>query len=412
MVYESLRQALRTLLRHRARAFLTMFGVVWGTSAVIFLVSWGDGVRTMLEVGFFKTGKNMGEVWAGRIGEDFTPAADRRYLWFNLEDVEALRRRTRLASRVGAEAWEMLPAAFGQRALTVDVRGMEQHSQEIRGVPLVAGRRISQADVSHRRRVVVLGDRVRRKLLGAQGGIGSWIRLGGKPFRVVGMLRPMGSQLNQDRMQIDDQVWVPISTVHANWPAWWTHEPVVSKIIYRMVDRHQVDAAEREVRAILADRLQVSATDDEAIPIWSSIHMLNQIPVDQTRGMMWTLSIATLVIGGIGVLTMMLDAVHERRHEIGLRLAVGARRRHVLFQFFVETFAITALGGLMGTLLGVGGCWALTQLQVPDMIPVPELSASIVLGALGVMGSVGLLAGVIPAWRAAQIEPAIALRQE
>jgi putative ABC transport system permease protein len=140
--------------------------------------------------------------------------------------------------------------------------------------------------------------------------------------------------------------------------------------------------------------------------------MLNELPLDQMTGLLFVLAATTLAIGGIGVLNMMLDAVHERRPEIGMRLAVGARRRDIIGQFFVETFTITGLGGTTGALLGVAGCALLGQVDAPDLIPIPELSHEIVLIALGVMIGVGLSAGLIPAWRAARVDPAETLRME
>ena len=153
---EAIRQALRQLRAHRARTLLTMFGIVWGTASVIVLVAWGQGVRQMLERGFFKAGKNMGEVWAGTLSEDYTAAVDRRYLWYNADDLEALRRRARLPVLVAGETAEILPAAYRQRGLNVDVRGVEPEVMEIRGVPLAAGRAITHSDLKHRRRVIVL----------------------------------------------------------------------------------------------------------------------------------------------------------------------------------------------------------------------------------------------------------------
>ena len=114
MIPEAVRQALRILWAHKLRSGLTMFGVVWGTATVIFLVSWGTGVQMVFEEAFFKAGKNMGEVWAGRVSEEFTPAVDRRYLWYTLDDLEVLRRRARLPLLVGGESWRLLPVAFGQ----------------------------------------------------------------------------------------------------------------------------------------------------------------------------------------------------------------------------------------------------------------------------------------------------------
>ena len=409
---EAARQALRLLRAHKARSLLTLFGLVWGTAAVILLVSWGEGVRVMLERGFFKAGKNMGEVWAGRISEDFTPAVDRRYLWYTIEDLEVLRRRARLPLLIGGETDEMLPTTYRQRALNVEVRGIEPEVMEIRGVPLAAGRGISRPDVDHRRRVAVIGDTVRRKLLGANGGLGSWIRIAGTPFRVVGILDHIGVQLNRDGMLIDEQAWIPLSTFHINWPRWWTDDFVVEKILYRMPDRSRLEETEAEVRSILAERLGTAADDTEAVGIHSAVRVLRRIPIDQMQGVMFILAATTLMIGAIGVLSMMLDSVYERRHEIGLRLAIGARRRDIVAQFFLETLTITSLGGLAGVALGVGANLLLGSLDAPDLVPIPVLDPNIVILAIGVMGFVGLAAGVIPAWQAARVDPAHTLRME
>jgi len=246
---EAFREAWHTLVTHKARATLTLFGIAWGTAAVIFLGGWGDGVRNMMERGFFKTGRNMVSTWAGRIGEDFSPAADRRYLWFNSGDLKALRGRARRSDRIGGEYWEMASATFRGRARSVDLRGMDAEAVAIRSVPLAAGRNVTRGDVDHRRRVVVLGDQLRRLLLGPSGGVGSWVRLDGTPFQVIGLLAPVGVQLSQDRMRVDEQAWAPLSTVQALWPRWWTNEPVVSNILLRLRDRHDLEAAKREARA-------------------------------------------------------------------------------------------------------------------------------------------------------------------
>jgi len=166
------------------------------------------------------------------------------------------------------------------------------------------------------------------------------------------------------------------------------------------------------VRAILAGRLGVPADDVEAVGIWSSLKLLNKLPIDQTQGLMFILAAATLVIGGIGVLNMMLDAVHERRQEIGVRLAIGARRRDITLQFFIETFTIALAGGLVGAAFGIAGCALFASFELPDFLPVPLLSTRVVALALGVLSGVALAAGVIPAWRAARVDPALTLRME
>jgi len=412
LLFEAIRQALRTIWSQKLRATLTLFGFVWGTAAVIFLVGWGDGVRTMLEHGFAKAGKNMGLIHAGKVSEDFTPASDRRFLWFNNQDLVVARNRARWADQVAGESQEFVIAAHRQTALTVDLRGMEPETMDVRGTPVASGRGITRTDLDHRRRIVVLGHGIRRKLLGVRGGIGSYVRINGIPFEVVGVLERVGLQLNRDGYLIDDQAWIPLSTFQANWPRWWTDEAVVDQIIYRARDRHLYETTRDELRAILADQLGVPRSDPEAIGGWSPMHMLNKIPLDQTRDLMFIIAVTMLVIGGVGILNMMLDSVHERRQEIGIRLAVGARRRDVLLQFFLETFAVSFLGGGLGVALGTFGCLVLGGLDVPDLVPTPELSIRMIVIAVSVMTFIGFASGLLPAWRATRVDPSLTLRME
>lgn len=405
-------EAWRTLAAHRGRAAMTLFGVVWGTAAVIFLTSWGSGVQTMVERGFFRSGRNLTSVWPGRVRAEFSPAVDRRYLWFTNEDLDALRRRARLPDLVAGESSAYRSLVFRERARSLDVRGVEPVVQTIRGVTIGTGRGLGPQDELHRRRVALLGVEARRRLLGAAGGVGSWIRIDGTPFRVVGLLERVGTQLSRDSSALDEQVWVPLATYQALWPASFTDETVVKNLLFRIPDRHRLADAQREVRAILAERLRVPADDDEAIGMFSSVEMLNRLHAERFTGVLFVLAVTTLGVGGIGVLTLMLDAVHERRQEIGLRLALGARPRDVLRQFFLETLVITLGGGVLGVLLGVGGCLALASIPAPDLLPVPELSPRIVAIALGCMTTIGLLAAVAPARRAMRVDPSLALRQE
>jgi putative ABC transport system permease protein len=198
----------------------------------------------------------------------------------------------------------------------------------------------------------------------------------------------------------------------ASWPRWWTDDFVVEKILYRMPDRSRLEETEAEVRSILAERLGTAADDTEAVGIHSAVKVLRRIPIDQMQGVLFILAATTLLIGAIGVLSMMLDSVYERRHEIGLRLAIGARRRDIVAQFFLETLTITGLGGLAGVAVGVGANLLLGSLDAPDLVPIPVLDPNIVILAIGVMSCVGLAAGVIPAWQAARVDPAHTLRME
>jgi putative ABC transport system permease protein len=417
---ESLREALRLLFAQPLRSLLTLFGLVWGTAAVIFLLSWGDGLRTMLDVSFQRAGKNLVQAWAGRVSDDFSPAVDRRYLWYTTEDVEALRRGTQEIDLVAAETREFAAATFRGRALSAQVRGVETAGQTIRAVAAESGRLISRQDVEHRRRVAVIGSRARERLLGAEGRVGSWVRLDGTPFQVVGIMERVGTQLSRDGPEIDDQIWVPLSSHLALWPNPWIEEDMINTILARAKQRDRIDQAEAEIRRVLARRLGVGVEDKEAVPIFSPVKMLRRIPVAQQNGLNLLIAITTLLVGGIGILAMMLDSVQERRAEIGVRLALGARQRDVLRQFLWEGVAIVVVGGGLGVALGVGGALFLAsdafRSRIPpalrDLVPIPELSWAVIFLALGAMAAVALLAGGVPAWRAARIDPAETLRVE
>lgn len=410
---EAVREALRTLRVSWLRTVLTLFGIVWGTASVIFLLAWGIGVRDMIEGAYLRVGRNLVQVFAGQVGEDFTPAADRRTLWFTLDDVDVVRQRSRYASLVLPESHFFREVSYRQTATALNVRGVTPEHVSLRGVRVAAGRPIRSDDLSHRRRIAVLGAEARRRLLGAHGGIGSIIRIGGQSFTVVGLLDDVGMQLWQDGpTRLDEQVWIPLTTLFLFGPRYGRDAEVVDNILLGLRDRRVRHEAEHEVRAILAERLRVSPTDEEAIRTASPLASLEKLPLDQIDGLLFTLGVTTLAIGGVGILTMMLDAVQERRQEIGVRLAVGARRRDVLVQFFLETFVIAGAGGLLGAALGLAGCAALAAVARGDLIPVPVVRWEIVAVALGVMSAVGFLSGLFPAWRASRVDPSVTLRAE
>jgi putative ABC transport system permease protein len=207
-------------------------------------------------------------------------------------------------------------------------------------------------------------------------------------------------------------VWIPLTTLFTFGPRYGRDAEVVENILLSVKDRSLRKAAEFEMRSILAERLRISATDEEAIRTASPLDALEKIPLDEMRSLLFTIGATTLVIGGVGILTMMLDSVQERRQEIGVRLAVGARRRDVLGQFFLETFVITSLGGLLGIGLGLAGCAALASLEAADLIPVPIVRWEIIAIALSVMTLVGFVSGLFPAWRASRVDPSVTLRDE
>ena len=412
--------ALRALRANKLRAALTMLGIIIGVSAVITLVSVGRGVERYIGDAFGAIGTDLLFVLPGSPKETSSGPPSQVVQGnvvigpsLSLKDVEALRdpRRVPDVAIVAPEVRTVAAVALGNNVTQPFVSGVEPDYAEARSWKTTDGRFIADGDMTTRARVAVIGQSVVKELFGdGRNPIDQLIKIDEQPYRVIGLLESKGGSLGGD---LDNQVFVPLTTAHNDLYPLRNRagEPVVS-FMY-VVPREGADRKEvsEEMTTVLRDRHNISYRDEDDFSIYSQEDFLAAFGAIIGAVTVFLSSIAaiSLIVGGIGIMNIMLVTVTERTREIGLRKAIGARRRDILVQFLIEAMTLSLLGGVIGIVLGASGALAIGRL-VQNFTPVVAPGA--VAMAVGFSVAVGLFFGMYPAWRASRLNPIEALRYE
>lgn len=390
---EAWRVALSALRANRLRSGLTMLGVVIGVAAVVVLVAIGTGTRQEVESQVEGLGSNLLLVIPGEASFGAAPTVSR----LTLADVDAVGRVVGDRDRVAVQVASGETVRAGTASRFTNVLGVLENTPEVFPRELARGAYLTSSDVDTARRVVVLGSRVAVELFPDRDPIGRQVTVAGVRFRVVGLFAPAGPALGVDR---DDQVHIPVTTAHR-----LLGTDRIDALAVRAPDRGRIHQLGDEIVAELTQRhpeTQFSAVTQEEI-----IGVLGEILGVLT----WVLAAIagiSLLVGGVGVSNIMLVSVRERVREIGLRKAVGARSRDIGLQFLLEAVLLTTLGGVLGIGLGVGAALTTAALSpVPAAVTVWSMAL-----AFGVSAGVGIAFGVVPALRAARLDPVTALRTE
>ena len=414
-IFDNVSSALRALRANKLRSILTMLGIVIGVSAVISLLSIGQGVENFINNQFSALGTNLLFVMPklGNSQQSQMLAQMTNQTTLTQSDARALGDTRQLPDVASSTAMIRLNALarFRDSKLTTTIQGSNAEYMTMRGLEVAEGRSLTEDDVLGVARVAVIGQTVLDELFPADTNpLDQFIRLNDVPFRVIGVLPKKGG--NQFANE-DNQIIVPLTAVRAYLRDIRAGNglPGVSTVLMQGVDPATNAVLKDDAANVLRDRHNISYRNEDDFRVFTQADLLASFGAISAAITVFLSAIAgiSLLVGGIGVMNIMLVTVTERTREIGLRKAIGAKRRDILLQFLIESMTLSLLGGAIGIAIGVGGAAAVAKLSQQFQ---PSVSLVTVLLAVGVSAFVGLFAGVYPAQRAARLNPIEALRHE
>ncbi len=403
-----LRVALNALTVHKLRSFLTMLGVVIGVGAVISLVAVGQGAQAQVVNQFQSLGSNLLTVSTFNNFGFSREGLQTSTRQLNLADVDAIRALATTVSLIAPDYSSSATVTYGGKTTSTTVTGLTEEYATVHNAGVSLGRFISNDDNDNLANVGVLGPTTVKNLFGSETAnpVGETIRINRQNFQVVGVLKSKG---NTGPGNQDDVVYMPLRVAQLKLGGAGT--TTLRSISLQVAKAEDMDLAQAQVTAILRTLHGLSGTQSNDFSVQNQADILSS--VSQATGTFTTLlgSIAaiSLLVGGIGIMNIMLVSVTERTREVGLRKAVGAKRGDILLQFLAEAVVLSAIGGLLGVAMGIGGAQVITPLLGGTKALVTPQSVAL---ALAVSLAIGIFFGAYPANRAARLNPIDALRYE
>ena len=404
--FATLGEAWRALGANRLRTALTMLGMIIGVAAVVLMMAVGEGAKQSVNRSVTSLGSNLFIVVSGSTSAGGVRAGMGSAPTLTLKDAEAIGKIPSVAASA-PDFRGNTQIIFGANNWSTQITGVTPDFMVARSWTMDDGEMLTDADVRNATRNAILGQTVIKNIFGGENPVGKTIRIKNLPFLVTGTLQPKGQSL--DGRDQDDTVLVPITT--AQGKLFGNPFPGMIRLIsVQAKSAELMDEAEDEMKQLLRQRhrIQPGGEDDFSIRNLTAMAQTASAAAQAMSMMLGAIGSISLLVGGIGIMNIMLVSVTERTREIGVRMAIGARRWDILLQFLLEAVMISVIGGLIGVALGAWGAYGAAMGLEMEV----ELSGRAMLVAFGVAAATGIFFGLYPARRAAKLRPVEALRYE
>ena len=397
---------------YKMRFLLVIFGVSWGTIAIVLNMAFGVGVMVQIEKGLKGLGEHIGILWPGQTSVPYKGLGIGRKIRFIPEDAELLKDRIDIIERVSPEYihWNQ-PIKYGELLRNAKVCGVNPSYGIMRSIEAGEGRFLNKLDIEKRRRVIFLGNEEKEKVFGQEDAVGKRVLLNGIPFTVIGVMKKK-IQNNMYSGPDQNSVFVPYTTFKTMYG--WLY---INNMVYQPVSADLSKEAQEEISRILGEKYKFDPQDKEALGTWDVAEQ-EKMTHKIAKGIEIFLSIVgamTLLIAGAAIANIMYFIVDERTREIGIKRSVGATKSDILYQFLLESLLLSAIGGILGLLFSLSLVWLcsfIPETGIFEFIGKPTMSYEIPIITVIVLLSISVISGYFPAKKAANLRPVECLRYE